>query len=137
MGVLEEEVDAFAVAQAEGEDEGGAGADEDVFQAFWQLLHGFQCDANAAYTCETAMWPDGIDPKDGLIQAFIYAQRMQSASYKQFFDNMGVYVACNYGVDPKAPGYDPALDAYVRFSDVMCDHGLRECDPPFPTVCSV
>jgi hypothetical protein len=100
---------------------------DSAFQALWELLHEQTCSETPPFTCQplTALSEAG---NSGDIQggALLYAARVNSMTYKGFFNDMAVYVACNYGEA-----------AYFSFNDVACHHSLRDCDAGVPLNCEV
>ncbi len=95
-----------------------------VMQAFWQMLNGYSCEPTAPFACQTVAWPNGIQPDAAVVPAFLHAIRLAPLTYRQLFDNMATYVACNYGEA-----------AYAEFNEIACNHALRSCGEPAPTSC--
>jgi hypothetical protein len=59
-----------------------------IIQAFWEFINGKLCDPQAPYNCV----PTGVDADLGM-KAMLYALSLSNLqSYKQFFENMGVYI---------------------------------------------
>ena len=56
--------------------------------------------------------------------ALLFALRVNSATYRGFADDMATHIACNRGEA-----------AYKAFNEILCHHGIRDCDAPTPVAC--
>ncbi len=92
-----------------------------ALQAWWQLVFGQVCDP---YTCAPLVLPPGVAPADAAHRALFYALRLGAASYRQLFDYVALYYACNYGPS-----------AYEGVRSVLCLHEIMACDAPMPVTC--
>ena len=94
-----------------------------LFQAFWALIHGFSCDPNPPFACQTVAWGNN-DPSGPLFDALLYALELSPASYDELLEDILTHVACNAG-----------SVAYSEVNALLCAHGARDCAAPMPVAC--
>ncbi|MEM7156265.1 MAG: DUF4215 domain-containing protein [Myxococcota bacterium] len=103
-------------SQMEGYEQGA------VMQAWWSIIHGKVCLGQAPWTCDDIEGLD--DPKHAALEALHYGLSLSNEQwYEMFFENIGVYYACEFGPQ-----------TYADYVQVMSNHGLMEANTP-PPVC--
>ncbi len=95
-----------------------------TLQAYWQLLIGKVCAPEPPFTCVPIPLPADVTPTEAAARALFFALRANSRTYRQLFDHIADYYACEYGAA-----------AYEGVRAALCNHQILECDAPLPLLC--
>lgn len=95
-----------------------------TLEAYWQLLIGKVCAPVAPFACSPISLPPGVSPSEAAARALFYALRTEPHWYRQLFEHLAAYYACEYG-----------QDAFLDVRDVLCNHLIMDCDAPAPMQC--
>ncbi|MCY1057440.1 hypothetical protein [Nannocystis sp. SCPEA4] len=95
-----------------------------TLEAYWQLLIGKVCAPVAPFACTPIALPPGVSPSEAAARALFFALRTAPHWYRQLFEHLAAFYACEYG-----------SEAYLDVRDVLCNHLILDCDAPPPMLC--